>query len=182
MQALGQQLSWLGLSKSSYLKTANAEAFSLLEREVQWALALSFKKSREKLSVYWQSKKACWGRFAWGLGSPGFSLYFTSDLLEQILGTAAPEFLEVPLLPSWGSTNTLRVEGTRAGVLVSWHTGSGPFALHHRGEEKTADVEKSSEKPSRESTSVEVHKLYPSQVTLSYYLPPSSSWEREETS
>lgn len=41
------------------MKTANAEAFSLLEREVQWALALSFKKSREKLSVYWQSKKAC---------------------------------------------------------------------------------------------------------------------------
>lgn len=32
MQALGQQLSWPGLSRSSYLRTANAEAFSLLER------------------------------------------------------------------------------------------------------------------------------------------------------
>jgi len=33
MQALGQQPSWLALSRSSYLKTTNAEAFGLQERE-----------------------------------------------------------------------------------------------------------------------------------------------------
>lgn len=147
MQALGQQLSWLRLSRFLTWRQQMLKLSACWkgEREMQWALALSFKKSREKLSVYWQSKKACWGRFAWGLGNPGFSLCLTSDFLhefEQILGTAALEFLEVPLLPSWESTDTPRTERTCAGgpwQLTYWRW---PLCTTSQREEKTADVEK----------------------------------------
>lgn len=63
------------------------------------------------------------------------------------------------------------------GSLAADIPAVAPLHYNYIAEEKRKllMLRKSSEKQSHESVSVEAHELYPSQVTLSYYLLPSSS-------